>query len=181
MPRYVETPQHIDPAFIAARIEDGGLLLRYGVRNFDRDVVKYPLARLDYERQDTYYDLQFWWSEDFIYLTSQTLEGFDSTNCHCGFNLVFKKEVDVFAPDEHMRLICPKCKIPFNPNERVLRICDGYTGEGTEIEGGAVFRFAIEIDCGKCIPNSSVEFAPEFRDLCSSMLQCDFLEVESIH
>ena len=181
LPRYVDSPRPIDSAFIDSRIEDGGMLLVFGVSNLDLDEIRYPLARLDYERTDTYFDVIFWVSSDFVYLTSETLEGLENTNCTCGKNLLFSKENDVFAPDDHFPLLCQTCKTPFDPNDRTFRICDGYTGERSEIRGGTVFRFAIEIDCGKCTPQSSVEFARDFRDLCSSMLQCDFQEVESIH
>lgn len=181
LPKFAVSPNHIDADFITARLDDSGLLLQYSMRHLDRDNIKYPLARLDYERDATYYDLQFWLSADFVCITSETLEGYADSHCNCGHNLAHEKPRDVFSPCDHFPLHCPRCESPFDPQDYSFRVRSGYTDDETNIAGGAVFRFAIEIDCGKCFPKSTVEFSSEFRALCSEVLQCDFIEIENVH
>ncbi len=75
--RFAGIDRHL---FYKFQIEDGGLQLLYGISNLELDDIRYPLERLDYEKQETYYDVVFWLSDDFVCLTSETLEGFENTN-----------------------------------------------------------------------------------------------------
>ena len=142
--------------------------------------VEIPTIDFD-DRHGTYYDLRFWLSPDYVAVTSETLEGFDDSLCECGHELAHEKPRDVFSPCEHYPLRCPSCGVAFRPQDRQFKVRCGYTGEESMVKGGTVFRFAIEIDCGKCIPESDVAFNSEFRDVCSSSLACDFIELGSVY
>ena len=111
----------------------------------------------------------------------ETLEGYDNPLCQCGHKLAHEKPRDVFSPCHHFPLRCPTCDTLVDPQDRLFHVRSGYTGDQSSVPGGAVFRFAVEIDCGKCFPDSSVAFSPEFRTICSDVLKCDFIEMENVH
>ena len=181
LPKFTDSPG-IDSSFVQDQLDAGGLLLQYSMWRLDRDNgIRYPLNRLDHARDAAYYDLKFWLSPDYVYLTSETLRVLDSSQCDCGRKLAHEKPCDVFSPCDHFPLQCPDCNAPFHPHDRQFHIRCGYTGDETTVAGGTVFRFAIEIDCGKCIPKAPVDFSLEFRRVCSSTLQCDFIELGSVN
>ncbi len=181
LPKFTDSPAPIDGSFVQSRLDDGGLLLQYSMRHLDLDDIRYPLARLDRDRDSVYYDLKFWLSPDYVCITSETLVGYDDSRCQCGRKLAHEKPRDVFSPCDHFPLRCPTCETPFNPQDRLFQVRSGYTGDESSVAGGAVFRFAVEIDCGKCIPKSSVAFSSEFRKICSDVLKCDFIEMETVY
>lgn len=180
LPKYANSPS-VDVSFVQQQLDGGGLLLEYSVSNLDRDEIKYPLARLDYDRAEAYFDFKLWLSPDYVYLTSETLEGFDDLTCQCGLYLAHERPNDVFSPHEHFPLQCPQCRAPFVPQSHQFHIRCGFTGDESTVPGGTVFRFAIEMDCGKCMPTSPVEFASDFRILCSDVLKCDFIELGNVN
>jgi hypothetical protein len=180
LPEYRDCPAQVDEEFLQAQYDNGGLLLEYSLWHLDLDDLVYPLERLDYERDNVYYELRFWLSPDFVYVTSECLEGFENSRCECGHQLAHEKPRDVFTTS-HFPLNCPICEKPFNPSEYLFRVYNGFNGEQSVVPGGTTFRFAIEMDCGKCMPESSVEFAPRFRTLCGEVLQCDFVELEDVN
>ncbi len=158
------------------------LLLQYSMSSLNRDKnIRYPLARLAHDRQDLYYALRFWLSPDFVYVTSETLEGFANTECQCGASLIHEKHRDVFYPNAHFPLRCPECNNPFDPNARLFHLRCAFTGDSSTVVGGTTFRFCVEIDCGKCIPRDDVSFHPDLHRLCSNVLGCEFIEVGSVY
>ncbi len=174
LPRYTDTPI-VDSAFIQQKYDGGGLLLQYSMSSLNRDKnIRYPLARLAHDRQDLYYALRFWLSPDFVYVTSETLEGFANTECQCGASLIHEKHRDVFYPNAHFPLRCPECNNPFDPNARLFHLRCAFTGDSSTVVGGTTFRFCVEIDCGKCIPRDDVSFHPDLHRLCSNVLGCEF-------
>lgn len=181
LPKFTDSPA-INASFVQERFDDGGLLLQYSMRHLDRDAnIKYPLDRLDHDRHAAYYDLQLWLSPDYVSVTSETLEGFDNSLCPCGNKLGHEKPRDVFDPCEHFPLQCPDCNAPFSPQDHQFHVRCGYTGKESTVAGGTVFRFAIEVDCGKCIPKSDVAFSQDFRNICSDVLCCDFIELGNVN
>ena len=45
------------------------------------------------------------------------------------------------------------CGAAFDPRTRKASVRDPWTNETSRVPGGATFRFALAIDCGKCWPN----------------------------
>lgn len=180
-PPQMDAPAVINASFVQERYDDGGLWLEYHVSRLDQADVRYPLARLDHKPKGAYFGLRFMMSEDFVYQTSETLDGYDDVNCSCGHPLVYEKPRDVFSPLCHFPLQCPECEREFDPAERSFRVYDGFTGEASEVAGGTVFRFAVVMDCGKCRPEADVEFCAEFRGVCRDVLGCEFIEIGEMY
>lgn len=177
--KLTQSPDAVDANFVRERRDNGGLYLQYSFRNLHHDNIRFPLTEPDFVTPDLYYDLNFYLSNDLVYVTSETLDGFDSTKCSCGAELTFDRIGSVFI-DQLLHDRCPDCHKQFMPAQNRFRIAHPMTGEPSYVMGGAVFRFAIELDCGKCIPKTHFEFHPAFRDLCMRELQCEFIEMETV-
>ena len=178
--RYIDA-KDIDATCIRDSLEAGGLLLEYCVHNLHQAEIRFPLARMDHEISETYFDLRLWLSSDYVCPLTENLLGFEVSKCKCGQELQFSKDNDVFVGDLHFPLRCTSCELVFDPSEREFRIADAFSGDVTYTLGGPVFRFAIEFDFGKCVPESSVQFDPELKSLCEEVLQCELAEYEMVH
>jgi hypothetical protein len=178
--RYIDA-KTIDSTCIRDALEAGGLLFEYSVHNFDQGELRFPLTRMDHEISETYFDLRLWLSPDYVCPLAENLLGFEVSKCKCGQELQFHKEQDVFVGDSHFPLRCASCGNCFDPSEREFRIADAFSGEVTSSLGGPVFRFAIEFDFGKCVPESPIHFDPDLRSLCEKVLQCELAEYETVH
>ena len=178
--RYIDATV-IDATCIRDSLEAGGLLLEYSVHDLHQAEIRFPLARMDYEISETYFDLRLWLSSDYVCPLAENLLGFEVSRCKCGKEMQFSKENDVFVGDSHYPLRCTSCGLGFDPSEREFRIADAFSGEITYTLGGPVFRFAIEFDFGKCVPEPPVQFDPNLKSLCEDVLQCELAEYETVH
>lgn len=178
--RYIDATD-MDATCIRDSLEAGGLLLEYSVRNLHLAGIRFPLARIDHHISETYFDLRLWLSPDYVCPLAENLLGFEVSNCKCGQELQFTKDNDVFVVDSHFPLRCTNCGLDFDPSEREFRIADAFSGDITYTLGGPVFRFAIEFDFGKCVPESPVQFDSDLKSLCEEVLQCELAEYETVH
>lgn len=178
--RYIDA-KAIDATCIRDSLEAGGLLLEYSVHNLNQAEIRFPLARMDHETSETYFDLRLWLSSDYVCPLAENLLGFEVSKCKCGQELQFSKDNDVFVVASHFPLRCASCGHGFDPSEREFRIADAFSGDITCTLGGPVFRFAIEFDFGKCVPESTVQFDPDLKSLCEEVLQCELAEYETVH
>jgi hypothetical protein len=51
-----------------------------------------------------------------------------------------------------------------------LTVLDGFTGAGVRRTGGAVYRFAVVVDCGKYWPEEQAQVTPGFVSTAESAL-----------
>jgi hypothetical protein len=86
-----------------------------------------------------------------------------------------------YAP--RMRTRCQACGRAFDPSERAATVRDPWTNEESKVRGGATFRFAVVVDCGKCWPAGESGFGAndELRKLCESHFNRSFYEVLDVY
>jgi hypothetical protein len=143
--------------------------------------LRYPLnADPPHGREEAYYTLELWLADDYVYVTSESVDPFDDERCAaCGASLVADVEE---APRSlfharRLRRRCPRCGEPFEASTRDAAMRDPFTG-GDErvVAGGAAFRLALVVDCGKCFPDTDAAFGPhpELLALCETELGVPF-------
>jgi hypothetical protein len=65
-----------------------------------------------------------------------------------------------------------------------VEVRDGWTGITSVIPGGTIYRFAVVVDCKKCIPEriaSPIKADPRLLDVCRQMFGIPFYEVGGLH
>src|SRR5262245_46119659 len=91
----------------------------------------------------------------------------------CGRGLEFESPADEFGAtcgifySSRLHVRCPECGTPFDVTHLPAVFKNGRTGEKNVVLGGACYRFAIVIDCGKCIPEKeNVNMSPSLKRIC---------------
>ncbi|HEU4390449.1 MAG TPA: hypothetical protein VFV34_21775 [Blastocatellia bacterium] len=158
---------------------DQFLLLEWNARNIVNLGIKYPFLTIPVAAEEVYYSLALHWSGDYIYHTSEIIEPFDETRCRCGTDLGFDAQNDVFY-ESRLRSACPSCGRPFDPSDLTAVSRHPWTGEPLPpVAGGATYRFAVVLDCGKCIPecDGNITLDPAFKESCEMAVSCPLYEV----
>jgi hypothetical protein len=173
------------------------LILCWPVENLRDAGLCYPLTVCDHRPEDTYYDLQMHFCRDYVYHTSELIdpvaEQLACSKCRddlsfwpeespAPHSLAGGKATDIFY-SQRIRLICPHCGEKFDLSKLSATVRDGWTGNESRIHGGASYRFAILVDCGKCIPSKSgrIAFHRDFVSVCQQGLGCGFYEVSDLN
>jgi hypothetical protein len=156
------------------------------VTNFG-ERLRYPLdtdSPAD-DPEETYYDLQLWLPRDYVYKTSEQIAPFADTRCACGAELQYDPEVEgrVLFHTSRMHAVCTQCGKPFDAATRATTVRNAWTNEPSSVPGGATFRFALVVDCGKCWPDDAGGFHvhPELRRLCEAHFRRPFYEIVNVH
>jgi hypothetical protein len=157
---------------------DKDVLLSWPVESLAQAQLKYPLERLAWPAEETYYEFQIHWSRDYVYHVSELIDPFDDTRCKCGEELGYEEQAHIFY-DGRLKLNCPRCGVAFEASDLPAVVRDGWTAEEREVSGGATYRFAVVVDCGKAIPDDDVNATihPELRALCEQEFRRPFDEV----
>ena len=144
--------------------------------------IAYPLAPVDVPPQDRTFEIQIHVSSDFVYHASECIDPFESSACACGTQLDYDSEDELFT-DLRLPVACPVCGKAFDPSDLPAAYRHPVTGEESLLRGGASYRFAIVIDCGKCVPSESkaVTADPRFLELCQTELKAPFYEVGDVY
>jgi hypothetical protein len=133
---------------------DRDLMVVWPVESLLASGLHYPLEPLPFDdpadAADCYYQVQFHFGHDFIYHMSEVIDPFEPPpTCLCGHALEYQPE----SPDPfyttRLAARCPRCGSAFGPTQLVATGRDGWTGAPQRIQGGAAYRFALVIDCGK--------------------------------
>lgn len=133
------------------RVGNGELVLQWPVTRTVEREVRHPLGLID-EEDGVYFDLELHFSDDFVEVCSEVIDPMDTGCSECDEPLGYSLDVgkpDVFR-SSRIRRTCPKCKTEFRPQDRTATYHDGMTCDESDLQGGATYRFAIVIDCGKC-------------------------------
>jgi DNA-directed RNA polymerase subunit RPC12/RpoP len=153
-------------------------LLSWPVTDLSMLDLRYPFEHLNSVRDEVYYDLEIHLSCDYVYRCSECIDPFDDTNCRCGQSLEYANDDRVFYASR-IRYQCPDCGREFDVSQKPAVLKNGLTGEKSTVPGGATYRFALAVDCGKWLPSRSavINLHPDLVDLCQSALQHPFYEV----
>ena len=159
------------------------LMTVWPVESLKASGLRYPLEPLPIGgpayAADCHYEVQFHFGHDYIYQTSEAFEPFEpSPTCVCGYNLECDPDSDedpFYSP--RLLVACPECGSAFDPAQLVATGQDSWTGDDLHIRGGATYRFAVVIDCGKCFGAAQPRFHPELKALVERILCIECYEV----
>jgi len=128
------------------------------VENLQASGLRYPLEPLPEPGDETYYDIEIHVAPDYVYHWSELIMTFDEEPvCSCGTSAVFelpKGQRQVFFAEERIRRKCEKCGEKVNLDKTKAVVRDAWTSRKSRLRGGAAYRFALLVDCGKCLPDS---------------------------
>jgi hypothetical protein len=141
--------------------------------------VPYPLTRTPYLRDGTSVTYELHWSRYLIEVVAENVTA-PSPVCGCGAELVVG-ECGPFVSVSRTR--CAACGAKFDPSSAIARIVDCDTRERRSVPGGALYRFALEIDLGKSVPEDGglVRVRPELRALVERVIGCAFHEIGTFY
>jgi hypothetical protein len=174
------------PTMLVRNHAESDLLLGWSLGPLSTSTLRLPLDPPPFDDPrtgtDWYYDLQLHLGREFVYLTSETIDPFDPPpRCTRGHALELESEFGdrpFFAPRLATR--CATCGETFDPTRLLATGRDGWTGDPVQLQGGATYRFAIMIDCGKYFPGvKRMSFHPEFKALVEDTLANPFYEIEN--
>lgn len=146
--------------------------------------IRYPLVCDTGIPEDAYHTIEIHSSNVYVHHCSECIDPVE-TKCGCGTDLEYSLDFDddVFY-DARIRTQCPTCKKPFDPSSRTVECRDGFTEQSPNLVGGAAYRFAIVIECGKCIPTSKrppLHTDPDFIELIKITLGTEVHQVGDFH
>lgn len=145
-----------------------------------------PFLGEDEPWEECYHDFDLHLGRTFICQTSDSIEPGHKFNlvCRCGAELAYyDPDMDIFYA-QRIHPDCPECARPFDPHSLEFVIRDGWTNESSTITGGATYRFAVVVDCGKCLPprdNGPIKVSLDLMALCRLVFETDFYEVGEIY
>ena len=139
--------------------------------------LKYPLS-LKPDGEITY-SLEVHRAQEYVVPISETI-GPLPTECRCGEDLSFEWDdeelVPAFGASTGIFAECEECSRTFEPSKGNATITNPFDGTEKEVAGGAAYRFALKVDCGKCFVDGAV-FAPELVALVEKEFGREFYEV----
>ncbi|MGH1352816.1 MAG: hypothetical protein ACRBBN_18725 [Methyloligellaceae bacterium] len=182
------------PAKVKNMLDRKELLLRWEITFDENEILHYPLNSLpDHHPKETYYDLVLHFSDDFLYQCSEVINPFESTQCKCGVELEYypEPEIDMFN-SARIRRKC-ECGEMFKPQDHITLVRSGFgIGEGDQIKlaGGCTYRFAIVIDCQKCLPftrsphkkrDAFIRATRNFVSICENALDMELTDISDFY
>jgi hypothetical protein len=147
------------------------------------DAAKYPLTM----RPDgkVSYAIELHRSAEYVYPLAETIDPLP-TACACGEDLGFQWDEDEVVPafDASGGIFaeCEACSRTFDPGKRAAAIRNPFDGESNQVMGGAAYRFAIKVACGKCfVGDAALAFQRELVALVEGEFGRDFFEVGALY
>ncbi|HEY0053148.1 MAG TPA: hypothetical protein VGB49_07030 [Caulobacteraceae bacterium] len=136
-----------DPLDIAIRTTeaDDDLLLRWDIQGPSK--LRDPAVRARRWEPDNYYAIEIHACRDYVDACSEHLDPLDDC-CICWSSVATEAQGEAFGG---LRLLthCRNCHRPFDPNDQIMEVRNGFTGERWPLHGGGAYRFAVVLDCGK--------------------------------
>jgi hypothetical protein len=144
--------------------------------------VQYPLSRMP--EGELSWSLELHRAPEYVCPTSETIGSISST-CACGEDLDFEWDeeevVPAFGASTGIFAECDECSRTFDPAKGSATITNPFDGTTERLPGGAVHRFALKVDCGKCfVADAKLAFAPELVALVEKEFGRSFYEVGSL-
>jgi len=118
---------------------------------------------------------------EYVYPSADNIDAVPSV-CRCGEDLAFEWDdeelVPAFAASTGIFAECEECSRTFEPSKGTATITNPFDGTKEEVAGGAAYRFAIKVDCGKSfVKDGKLAFAPELVALMEAEFGRQFYEV----
>lgn len=145
--------------------------------------LKYPLSHKP--EGEVYYSLELHRALEYVYPISETIDPVP-TECRCGEDVSFEWDVDELVPAfgaaTGIYAECEACSRTFEPSKGAATITNPFDGTTEEVPGGAAYRFALKVDCGKCfVEDPKLAFAPELVALVEGEFGRPFYEVGTVY
>lgn len=146
-------------------------------------VVKYPLTRRPEGKAPYRFELHR--AHDYVYPSCEAIDPIP-TVCVCGDDLGFHWDADdvvpAFGAASGIFAECEACSRTFDPTKGSAVLTNPFDGAKTEARGGAAYRFALKIDCGKCfVADRGLAFVPELVALVEDEFGREFWEVGALY
>ena len=146
-------------------------------------IVRYPLSQKPEGRAT--YTLEVHRSAEYVYPTARNI-GMVPTICNCKEDLSFEWDeeelVPAFANATGIFAECEECSRTFEPAKGTATITNPFDDTTEEVPGGAAYRFALKVDCGKCfVEDGKLAFAPELVALMETEFGRPFYEVGCVY
>ncbi len=131
------------------------------------------------------YSIEIHRSQEFVYPVSDDIESVP-TECKCGDDLAFDWDedevVNPFGATTGIYAECDACSRTFDPSKGTAEVTNRFADTTSEIAGGAAYRFALKVDCGKNVnPDPKLSFIPELVAILEKEFGRDFYEVGSTY
>jgi hypothetical protein len=122
---------------------------------------------------------------EYVYPLAETIEVVP-TLCACGDDLAFHWDPDevvpAFGASAGIFHECEACSRTFDPSKAAAVIANPFDGAELEVRGGAAYRFALKVDCGKCFAKApSLAFAPELVALVEDEFGRDMHQIGALY
>jgi len=144
--------------------------------------LEYPMSRRP--DGDVAWSLEVHRAPDYVYPIAETIDALD-TECACGEDLAFEWDdamIPAFGAATGIYTECEECSRTFDPSKRTATIANPFDRSEREIAGGAAYRFALKIDCGKCfVADPKLALAPELVALVEDEFGRAFIEIAATH
>jgi hypothetical protein len=145
--------------------------------------LKYPLSHTP--DGPLSYALEIHRSDEYVYPTAEVI-GPVPTECRCGEDQAFEWDdeelVPAFGASTGIFAECEACSRTFEPSKGTATLTNPFDGTTSEVYGGAAYRFALKVDCGKCfVADAKLAFAPELVALVENEFGRAFHEVGCLY
>jgi hypothetical protein len=145
--------------------------------------LRYPLSHKP--EGEVSYALELHRALEYVYPAAENLDPIP-TVCKCGEDLAFEWDdeelVPAFADATGIFAECEECSRTFDPTLGTARLGNPFDESGEEVRGGAAYRFALKVDCGKSfVADPKLAFAPELVELIEKQLGRSFHEFGAVY
>lgn len=146
-------------------------------------VVKYPFERVPDEPEEQSVDFELHYATDYVYAQAETVGPFKplfGLRCKCWQKLEYTSTVRYVLEGPRLHASCPRCGRAFDPERLAATVRNGWTNRRRQVRGGATYRFALAISCGKALPSETGEdiaLHPDFVSAWNRALNQPFHEV----
>ncbi len=143
--------------------------------------LEYPLSMQPDPSSDVSYALEIHRCDEFVYPAAKTI-GAIPTICNCKEDLSFEWDdeelVPTFERSTGIFAECEECSRTFDPSKGVAEITNPFDGTTSEVRGGAAYRFALKVDCGKSfVADAKLAFNPELVALIENEFGRELYEI----
>lgn len=145
--------------------------------------LRYPLSCRPEGQVD--YCVELHRASDYIYPVSQGIAPL-ACRCSCGEELSFEWDpeevVPAFGASTGIFAECEACSRTFDPAKGSAEIENPFDGTRSSVRGGAAYRFALKVDCGKCfVADAALSFAPELLASLEEEFGREFLQIGAVY
>lgn len=172
-------PADITADWIAAAPEREEMRLVWTVEGDAAKELEYPLSRKPEGK--VAYSIELHRATEYVYPVADNIEMIDTT-CNCDEELTFDWDEDEVVPAFKSSVgifaECEECSRTFDPAQETATITNPFDGEEDDVRGGAAYRFALKVDCGKSfVADAKLTFAKELVALFEEEFGRTFYEV----